>query len=228
MISRPQTSNKKKKPQVKICGLTRLEEALQCAALGANAIGCVFYPKSPRNISRQQAKEISLALPPEVKTVGVFVNETFSDIMHKVEYCGLKGVQLHGQESPELVDRLRQENIMVIKALFAEGDPSLEEVSNYNAAAYLVECGRGKLPGGNASIWNWAKAKIIAKKYPLILAGGLAPENVLQAITASTPDAVDVSSGVEASPGQKDLNKVAAFMKAVSRVSLNKNFRRIF
>jgi len=215
-------------PQVKICGLTSVNEALQCATLGANAIGCVFYPKSPRNISKQQAKKICLALPPDVITVGVFVNETFSGIMHKVEYCGLKAVQLHGRESPELVDRLCQENIMVIKALFAEGNPTLEEASNYNATAYLVECGRGKLPGGNAMTWDWEKANSIGKKYPLILAGGLTPENVCQAITASTSDAVDVSSGVEASPGQKDLNKVAVFMDAVSRWSLNKNLRRIF
>ena len=215
-------------PQVKICGLTRIDEALQCALLGANAIGCVFYPKSPRNLSQQQAKEICLALPPAVTTVGVFVNETFSRIMHTVKYCGLKAVQLHGQESPELVNRLYQENIMVIKALFAESTPSLQEASHYNASAYLVECGQGKLPGGNAMPWDWEKASIIGRKYPLILAGGLGPENVGQAIAAGAPDAVDVSSGVEASPGQKDLGKVAEFMKAVARGGVDKNLTRIF
>ena len=98
------------KPQVKICGLTDVEQAQGCAALGADAIGCVFYPKSPRHLTEQQAKEICTAMPTRVKTVGVFVNETLSYIMRKVERCRLTAVQLHGQESPELVKDLLNEN----------------------------------------------------------------------------------------------------------------------
>ncbi|MEA3279809.1 MAG: phosphoribosylanthranilate isomerase [Thermodesulfobacteriota bacterium] len=219
------------RPQVKVCGFTRVEEALECAALGVDAIGCVFFPKSPRHVTENQARKICMAVSGKVKTVGVFVNETFDNIMQKVNYCCLDCVQLHGGESPELVSRLVQENILVIKALFAEGSPSMEDAANYKASAYLVECGKGRLPGGNALEWNWEKARDFGKQYPFILAGGLAPENIAHALTASAPDAVDVSSGVESSPGRKDSSKVKSFMEALSLCSDKidrKNIRRIF
>lgn len=215
-------------PQVKICGLTRVDEALECVALGADAIGCVFYPKSPRYLTDHLAGEICLAVQERVKTVGVFVNETFSSIMQRVERCHLNAVQLHGQEPPELVRRLREENLHVIKALFIDGKPSLEDVSSYHASAFLVECGLGRLPGGNALEWNWGEAKSFGEKHPLIIAGGLTPENVCDAIKASAPHAVDVSSGVESGPGRKDLDKVRSFINAVSRCKLKKNLRKIF
>lgn len=214
--------------QIKICGLTRVEEALGCAALGANAIGFIFYPKSPRNLSEKTAGEISSALPAEVKKVGVFVDERFSTIMQKVERCRLTGVQLHGRESNELTERLRRENILVIKALFIDGDPSVEKISDYDASAYLVECGRGPLPGGNAMKWDWKAARGLSADRPLILAGGLTPHNVSEAIDASLPDAVDVSSGVERSPGLKDLKKVATLIEAVSRCETKKKTKEVF
>lgn len=216
-------------PQVKICGLTTVEQAVQCAEAGANAIGCVFYPKSPRNITDAQAKEICAALPLEVKKVGVFVNETFEFIMSKVEYCGLNAVQLHGLELPELVSRLYRENLIVIKGLYIEGNPSTEQASQYkDAAAFLIECSRGKLPGGNAKAWNWRLAGGLKTDYPVILAGGLTPDNVSHAIAAALPDAVDVSSGVESVPGQKDIVKVRAFTDAVFQCDMNRKPKRIF
>ncbi len=215
-------------PQVKICGLTRVEQALQCADLGADAIGCVFYPKSPRHLTDDRAGEICLALADRVKTVGVFVNETFSSIMNHVERCHLSTVQLHGQESPELVRRLRNENLQVIKALFVDGNPSLKDAENYQASAFLVECGQGKLPGGNALEWNWDQAKSFGEKHPLIIAGGLSPENVSHAIKVSSPHAVDVSSGVESSPGHKDIDKVSLFLDAVFRCGFDKKAEKIF
>lgn len=215
-------------PQVKICGLTRVDEALECVALEADAIGCVFYPKSPRHLTDHLAGEICMAVQERVKTVGVFVNETFSSIMQRVDHCHLNAVQLHGQEPPELVRRLREENLHVIKALFIDGKPSLEDVSSYHASAFLVECGLGRLPGGNALEWNWEQAKSLGEKHPLIIAGGLTPENVCDAIKASAPHAVDVSSGVESVPGRKDPGKVGALISAVSRCSLNKNSKKIF
>jgi phosphoribosylanthranilate isomerase len=214
--------------QIKICGLTRVEEALECARLGADAIGFIFYPKSPRNLSEETAREISSVLPPGVRTVGVFVDERFSTIMHKVERCRLNGVQLHGREPVELIERLCRENLLVIKALFMDGDPSFEKISDYDASAYLVECGRGPLPGGNAMTWDWGAAKSLATDRPLILAGGLAPQNVSEAIAAGMPDAVDVSSGVEQSPGIKDLKKVAALIEAVSGAKIKKKIKRVF
>ncbi len=215
-------------PQIKVCGLTNVKEALGCADLGANAIGFVFFPKSPRNVSLNQARKISTALPDHVKTVGVFVNETYDTIMHAVDYCNLKAVQLHGQESPELIHEIAMENITVIKALFMSGAPSLEDVSRYNAAAYLVECGKGDLPGGNALSWNWAGAREFGEKNPLVLAGGLCSENIKEAISAGLPDAVDISSGVEASKGRKDLNKVARFINRVKQLRVEKILKTIF
>jgi len=215
-------------PQVKICGLTRVEQALQCVALGADAIGCVFYPKSPRHLTNDRAREICSAVTDRVKTVGVFVNESFSSIMNHVERCHLSTVQLHGQESPELVRRLRNQNLQVIKALFIDGNPSLKDAENYPASAFLVECGQGKLPGGNALQWNWDQAKSFGEKHPLIIAGGLTPENVSHAITVSSPHAVDVSSGVESSPGHKDIDKVAVFLNTVFRCGFNKKTEKIF
>jgi len=215
-------------PQVKICGLTRAEQALQCADLGADAIGFVFYPKSPRHLTDDQAKKICLALPERVKKVGVFVNESFSSIMNHVERCHLSTVQLHGQESPELVRRLCKQNLQVIKALFVDGNPSLKNAENYPASAFLVECGQGKLPGGNAIEWNWDQAKSLGEKHPLIIAGGLSPENVSHAIKVSSPHAVDVSSGVESSPGNKDIDKVSLFLDAVFRCGFDKKAEKIF
>ncbi len=215
-------------PQIKICGLTRVEQALQCVALGADAIGCVFYPKSPRHLTNDRAREICSAVTDRVKTVGVFVNESFSSIMNHVERCHLSTVQLHGQESPELVRRLRNQNLQVIKALFIDGNPSLKDAENYPASAFLVECGQGKLPGGNALQWNWDQAKSFGEKHPLIIAGGLTPENVSHAITVSSPHAVDVSSGVESSPGHKDIDKVAVFLNTVFRCGFNKKTEKIF
>jgi len=227
------TKNDRYCPQVKVCGLTRVDEAMGCVSLGVNAIGCVFYPKSSRNLTEAAAKEISLALPRNVKAVGVFVNASYHGIMRKVERCQLEAVQLHGQESPQLVNRLREENLLVIKALFTDANPSLEKVLHYDASAFLVECGKGALPGGNARVWNWGKVKGFADNYPLILAGGLSPGNVLQAVKAGSPDVVDVSSGVESAPGRKDLKKVEAFMDAVSKFADEKKvgdikLRKIF
>jgi phosphoribosylanthranilate isomerase len=220
-------------PQIKICGLTKTDEALKCAELGANAIGMIFFEKSPRFISDFQARKICDALPDTIRKVGVFVNKSFENIMKKVKECGLTGIQLHGQESPELIDRLMFENLLVIKALFVEKNPNISDVSFFRASAYLVECGKGKLPGGNALVWNWSQTLDFGKKHPFILAGGLDPDNVMQAIEDSLPDAVDVSSGVEISPGQKDMKKVSAFIKAVHGVSekymlQKKNIKNIF
>ncbi len=215
-------------PQVKICGITKIDEALACARLGADAIGCVFYPKSPRHLTDHAARAICLAVPKQVRTVGVFVNETFSSIMQRVERCRLSAVQLHGQESPDLINRLRNKSLIVIKTLFADGRPSFQEASNYHASAFLLECGQGTLPGGNALKWNWATAKNFGDKYPFIIAGGLAPDNISHAIDVSRPHAVDVSSGVEKTPGRKDLDKVAAFIHMASHNKINHNFKKIF
>ncbi|MDP6179828.1 MAG: phosphoribosylanthranilate isomerase [Desulfatiglandales bacterium] len=215
-------------PQVKICGLTRVEEALACLEMGARAIGCVFYHQSPRYVTEEQARSIIRALPSWVATVGVFVNEGFTEIMRKFETCGLKAVQLHGQEPPLLVEKLHQEGVQVIKSIFVNSTPSINSVAIYPAYAFLVESAGGALPGGNAMAWNWEVAAEFSKKYRFILAGGLNTENVSEAIKAACPDAVDVSSGVEANPGRKDLDKVKDFLAAVSKSDCSRKPRRVF
>jgi phosphoribosylanthranilate isomerase len=217
-----------RRPQVKICGLMDGKEARACTELGADAIGCVFYPPSPRHVSDEQARDLFQCLPAAVCRVGVFVNESFSTIMQKVERCGLEAAQLHGQESVELVEELRGAGLLVIKAIFVKGAPSLDRAGSYRASAYLVECAGGPLPGGNALKWDWSSAAGIAARAPVILAGGLNPENVSLAIQEALPDAVDVSSGVESAPGRKDMEKVKRFLEAVTLTEYSVKRRRIF
>ncbi len=219
-------------PQVKICGLTSAEEAAACVGLGADAIGCVFFAKSPRHVSREQAAEICAAVGNRAATVGVFVDEPAEAIMETVAACGLTVAQLHGAETPETLALLKNSGVRVIKALFAEREPFIKDALRYRADGLLVECGRGGLPGGNAANWDWSRARGLEAAAPLILAGGLNPENVAVAIKEALPDAVDVSSGVEAAPGRKDLKKVEDFISAVSRCSpgfsRDRRLRRIF
>ena len=204
-------------PQVKICGLTLPHEAAQCAALGADAIGVVFFPRSPRHVTNDQARAVVAALPETVAAVGVFVDATFSTIMARVERCGLSMAQLHGRESAGLAARLKTEGVGVIKALFVDAKPGFDDASGFEVDGYLVECAKGPLPGGNAMAWDWRAARDFGRCHPLVLAGGLSAENVGEAIGAALPAAIDVSSGVEVSPGRKDPAKVARLIVAVQR-----------
>ena len=204
------------RPQIKICGLTSPREAEACAQAGADAIGVVSFPKSPRHVDDQKIRRITSALPEKVCPVGVFVNEPFERIMEVVSVGGLRAVQLHGQEAPALVEALSAEGLIVIKALFVNGSPNLDQGPRYPATAFLVECAGGRLPGGNAMQWNWSDARRLSCKQPVVLAGGLAPDNIRSAIAAGNPDAVDVSSGVEIAPGRKDIDKMIAFCRAVA------------
>ena len=203
------------RPQVKICGLTRPDEAARCAGRGADAIGLVFFPKSPRHVGCEQARAIVAALPAVVAAVGVFVDETFDFIMGRVDRCGLCMVQLHGQESPQLAARLQAAGVGVIKALFVGGRPGLEEAAGFDVDGILVECAKGPLPGGNALAWDWKAARELGRRRPLVLAGGLRADNLAEAIAAARPAAIDLSSGVEAAPGRKDDCKVSQLMAAL-------------
>ena len=211
------TKQQKNCPRIKICGLTRADEAVGCAELGADAVGLVFFPKSPRHVSDEQGRAISTAVSGKSKIVGVFVNTSYDQVLRKADVCRLDAIQLHGQESPDLVKRLGDAGLPVIKALFMDGNPDLSQAELYEASAFLVECSKGPLPGGNAMAWDWGASKAFGRVRPLILAGGLSPENVAKAVISSLPLAVDVSSGVERSPGRKDLDKVAAFINEVSK-----------
>lgn len=224
----PANSASMPSPQVKICGLTRPGEAEACANAGVDAIGYIFYPPSPRSLSAEAAGRITSILPDNVCPVGVFVNEPYEVIMKVAETAALCAVQLHGHETPALVQRLQTAGLKVIKALFFNGTPSFEAIHQYTADAFLVECVGGPLPGGNALSWNWSAASALSAKHPVVLAGGLAPDNIAAAIDAARPDAVDVSSGVEHQPGRKDLTKVAALCAAIARSHLERQPRNIF
>ena len=207
-------------PQIKVCGLTVPEEAAQCAALGADAIGVVFYPPSPRNVSLDQARLIREALPDHVPTVGVFVDPTWEQLDQAIQHCRLGGVQLQGAETPELVKRLKgRGDVRVFKVLFALRTPFIAEAERYAPHAFLVECGQGKLPGGNARAWDWSAARDLVRLHPTILAGGLDADNAGQAIGSCLPDAVDASSSLESVPGRKDLEKVGRFIASVRRTA---------
>jgi len=217
--------------QIKVCGLTEAKAAERCATLDIDAVGLVFYPKSPRHVSDAQAEEIAAAVNRRVAVVGVFVDEFADVILKKAQRCGLTGVQLHGRETPAAVAQLKNEGLMVIKALFQKREPFFQAVTRYAPSAFLLECGGGQLPGGTAQVWNWSDAKAIAVNEPVILAGGLTPANVGQAVALGRPHAVDVSSGVEAFPGKKDLSKIEAFVTAVAGVAVTdgqEEARRIF
>ena len=215
-------------PQVKVCGLTRVADALACLDAGVDAIGLVFYPPSPRFVLTVQAAEIAAAVSKRAVTVGVFVDETYETIIRYAEDCQLQAVQLHGQESPALVRRLRRHDLTVIKTLFHTREPSFNEAADYDPSAFLLECGSGRLPGGNAATWPWQTARDIDRHKPVILAGGLTPENVSTAIRLGSPEAVDVSSGVESEPGRKISSKIKSFIDAVAASGNQTGTRRIF
>ncbi|MCG8566079.1 MAG: phosphoribosylanthranilate isomerase [Desulfobacterales bacterium] len=202
---------------VKICGLTQPDNARDCARAGAHIIGLVFHPPSPRHVETDQARAIVRALPESTLSYGVFVDREFDFIMETADTCGLSGVQLHGNEAPELVNRLRGEGLGVIKALFASRPPEFHQAGAYeNAHGLLVECGRGKLPGGNARAWDYQLPPKTIDRSRLILAGGLTPDTVARALAQARPAAVDLSSGVESAHGIKDMSKVKALMAALA------------
>jgi phosphoribosylanthranilate isomerase len=214
--------------QIKVCGLTDPADAAACADSGVQAVGLVFYPESRRCIGPEQAAAIRGVLPDAVQTIGVFVDEPAEEILAISEKGRLTGVQLHGTEPPGLVRTLKAHGLFVIKAFYLKGEPSIHRADAYGADACLVEFGRGRLPGGNAMKWNWSAAAAFGARRPFILAGGLCPETVAAAITGARPDAVDVSSGVEASPGRKDSHKIEAFVRAVTQCPTPHQVRRIF
>ncbi|MFN2358941.1 MAG: phosphoribosylanthranilate isomerase [Desulfotignum sp.] len=207
------------RPFIKICGLTDPDNAAACAQAGADVIGLVFYHKSPRHLPISRAVAVVQALPSHVPVWGVFVDATLDTIMAHVNACGLTGVQLHGNEPPELLDALAPKKLTVVKAVFASRHPHLDTVSQYASAdGFLVECGLGKLPGGNARTWDFSLARNIAAQHPVILAGGLYSGNISQAIADVFPMGVDISSGVETAPGTKHIPGVADLVRQVNIV----------
>jgi phosphoribosylanthranilate isomerase len=196
--------------RVKICGITSVEDALQAVQAGADALGFVFYERSPRNLDPLRAAKIISNLPPFVQTVGLFVNADAGFVNDTADRCRLDLVQLHGDEPPEYCEQVRRR---VIKAFRVRDASSLAPVRDYRVAGILLDAYSPGAFGGTGLSFNWELAGIAKKFGPVILAGGLAPDNVREAVERVAPYAVDVSSGVELSPGKKDPEKVREFIK---------------
>ncbi|MFJ2361942.1 phosphoribosylanthranilate isomerase [Pseudomonas fluorescens] len=201
----------------KICGITRIEDALAAVEAGADAIGFVFYAKSPRAVSVQQARVIILALPPFVTTVGLFVNPSRCELGEILDAVPLDLLQFHGDE---VVADCEGWHRPYIKALRVKaGDDIAAAVDAYpSASGVLLDTYVEGVPGGTGEAFDWSLIPQTLSK-PLILAGGLTPENVADAVARVKPYAVDVSGGVEASKGIKDHAKIRAFINAVRRSS---------
>jgi len=198
--------------RVKICGITRLEDALEASSLGADALGFVFYKKSPRFIEPRQAADVIAKLPPFVKTVGLFVNASMGTIAETVNDCPVDIIQLHGSESPEFCVAMP---LMVIKAFRVQGRDSLAPLYDYIGSVHgtLLDAYSKTSPGGTGQTFDW---DVIPNNISnLILAGGLNHQNVAGAVKRVRPYAVDASSGLESAPGIKSHEKMRLFFAAL-------------
>ncbi len=205
--------------RVKICGITNVEDALLACELGADAIGLNFYSKSPRCISPFTASKIIRNLPPFVSAVGVFVNWQAAAVSTLAKALGLAAAQLHGDEPPQLVTEIAKK-VSVIKALHLGKGSVLPPFAKYRGAtSFLLDAPHSGQYGGTGHSTDWSLAHTAAKSHRILLAGGLTPENVAEAILAVRPYAVDVTSGIESKPGRKDPAKLSAFFEAVARAN---------
>lgn len=205
--------------KVKICGITNATDARRAAAAGADALGFVFVRGTPRYIPPKRAKPIIMDLPPLVQAVGVFLDEGPSRVAEIADICGLDYVQLHGHEPPSACEKLRGRK--VIKAFRIRTEADLRELDHYRVDAYLLDTYVPGVPGGSGETFDWELARTgAAVGKPIILAGGLGPENIVAAVTAARPLAVDVSSGVEDEPGKKNKALVDLFIRLAKSVEL--------
>lgn len=199
---------------VKLCGLTRPEDALLAAELGAAALGFIFHPPSPRFVARDTVAEICRWLPPAVARVGVFVDPYLQTVKACAAAAGLTHVQLHGRESVEFC---RQVPLPVIKAIRNRSE--LEACAGFQPAAFLIDSQSATQHGGTGRRADWSLCDEARAHAPVILAGGISAANLAEALAAARPDAIDLSSAVESSPGCKDHHKLRAFFAAVQHLS---------
>ena len=208
-------------PKVKICGITNAEDAAVAVEAGADALGFVFYRKSPRYIEPTLARQIIMSLPPMVLPVGVFVDEDQHVVRKLMDDCGLACAQLHGNESAIYCKELGR---TVLKALRVKDRSTFLALAEFRGRAgvrgFVLDTFSDQAYGGTGQVMDWQLAAEAAKVSSILLAGGLTPDNVEKAIHAVQPYGVDVSSGVERAPGKKDNEKVRAFIRAVRVVSL--------
>lgn len=192
--------------------MTNLEDANLACELGADAVGFIFYERSPRFIQPEKAYPIMCSMPPFVAKVGVFVNMPFTDLIRTLDALHIDVVQLHGEESPEYCSRLKRPCLKVFRV---GQNFNVEILQKYRVAGFLLDTFEPARYGGTGKSFDWLIAKQAKKYGRIVLSGGLKPENILEAIQASQPYAVDTCSGVEASPGKKDPEKMEAFLTRV-------------
>lgn len=199
--------------KVKICGLTSVEDALAALEADADILGFVLAEQSPRRVSIETAREIARQLPPAAMRVGVFVNAKVEHVMFALRICNFGGLQFHGEEPPAYC---QQFGVPTIKAFRIRDQESLRAMSSYDTDYYLLDSYLAGQPGGTGETFNWnlaVEARGLGK--PVILAGGLTPQNVAEAVRKVQPFGVDVSTGVESAPGKKDRQKMRDFVAAV-------------
>jgi len=200
--------------KVKICGITNLKDAVTAAKLGADAIGFVFA-KSPRRLTPEKAREIVLKLPWRLVRIGVFVNEKPEKVNRVVRACGLDLVQLHGDETPSYCKKIKSR---VIKAVRVKSEKDLSKIKKYRVAAILLDTYSKDKYGGTGKMFDWGLAKKVkGSRVPVILSGGLNEKNLPEAIKQVRPYAVDISSGVESSPGRKNAKKMKKVIEIAKR-----------
>jgi phosphoribosylanthranilate isomerase len=199
--------------KIKICGIKTVNDALAAMDAGADLLGFNFYPKSPRYIDVGICRDIMSVMRKyrHITYVGLFVNASVAEVRAAIETCGLSLAQLHGDETPEMMNALHGKAFKAFRGV----PQSIDGFARLDAPALLVDAAVKGAYGGTGVTADWNKAAELAKRYPLLLAGGLTPENVVEAVRRVQPWGVDVASGVESSPGQKDASRMTAFVQAV-------------
>ncbi len=203
--------------RVKICGITRLEDAELAASLGAWALGFILWPGSSRAVEEAVAAGIARRVRRQAELVGVFVNPTLDEVTHAAESIGLTPVQLHGDEGPSFAGEVaRRTGAKVIKAARVAGGSDLQALERFHTDFHLLDTAAEGMRGGSGRTWDWSLAAERRSKIPMILSGGLNPDNGAGAIAAVHPYAVDVATGVEAEPGIKDPVKLEAVLSSAA------------
>ena len=203
--------------RVKICGLTDLEDANQAVELGAWALGMIFWPKSPRACPVEQAEAIGAQLHRRVELAGVFVNATLDEVAATADLCRFSLLQLHGDEGPAFCrEAARRTGCRVIKSARVRDAAQVRALRAYPTDFHMLDAYSPSAPGGTGQRFDWELAKLHPSTPPVILSGGLTPDNVGEAIAAAHPWAVDTASGTESAPGRKDPAKLEAFFRGVA------------
>lgn len=199
--------------RVKICGITKVDQGNAIANMGATALGFICVPASPRYVSPAQLQTLTRNLPPPIQKIGVFANAEIDEIQALVAQTALTGVQLHGSESPQYCQKLRKilPHIEILKAFKIRDSESLNAIETYGdrADTFLLDAYHPQMLGGTGKTLDWQSLQAFQPSRPWLLAGGLTPENIKTALNQLQPHGIDLSSGVERSPGDKDIKKVA-------------------